>query len=120
MSRAQEIRQKRLNERREAEEEKRKEELRIKDEAEKMKDWVLDLFERPTKFNSADEVHLSNTYYGKIEIGYGNKTVMTYKEFDPEIMKKLVEMFDAEEGYSADYHEGTFPESYSSATFKIE
>lgn len=120
MSRAQEIRQKRLNERREEEEKKKEEELRIKEEAEKMQDWVLDLFEKPTKFNSADEVHLSSTYYGKIDIGYGSNKLMTGKAFEPQVMKKLVEMFNAEEGYSADYDEGTFPESYSSATFKIE
>lgn len=120
MSRAQEIRQKRLNERREAEEEKRKEQLRIEDEAKKLYDWVLDLLENPTKFNSADEVYLSNTYYNKIQIGYRFNEGVTEREFESEFMKKLAEMFDAEEGYYGHYSEGNFPDSYSSVTIKIK
>lgn len=120
MNRAQEIRQKRLNERREAEEKKRKEELMIEDEAKKLYDWVLDLLENPTEFNSADEVHLSNTYYNKIQIGYKFGKGVTEKEFEGEVMKKLAEIFNAEEGYSADYYSGNSVESDSSVTIKIE
>lgn len=120
MDRAQKIRQKRLNERREAEEKSRKENLRIKDEAKKLYDWVLDLLEDPTEFNSADEVYLSDTCDNKIKIGdVLEKGMITEKKFEEEVMKKLVEIFNKEEGYSAKYFPVTFREKYSKVRIKI-
>lgn len=120
MSRAQEIRQKRLNERKDIAEKKTKHDMEVKAKAEELFDWVLDMFEHPTANNTADEVHLSDSYYNKIQIGYDYEKGLTDKLFDWEVMKQLAEMFEAEDGYTGKYFSGTFPDSYSSVTIKIE
>lgn len=120
MSRAQEIRQRRLNERQKIAEEQKKLELKTESEAKMLFDWVLDMFETPTNNNTADEVHLSETYYGKIQVGYNHKEGLTDKDFNWKVMKKLAEMFEAEEGYTGIYFAGQRPESDSYVTIKIK
>ncbi len=120
MSRAQEIRQKRLNERKDIAEKKTKHDLEVKAKAEKLFDWVLDMLEHPTANNTADKVYLSDSYQGKIQIGYHYEKGFTDKPFDCKVMKQLADMFEAEDGYTGKYFSGTFPESYSSVTITIE
>lgn len=120
MSRAQEIRQKRLNERKDIAEKKTKHDLEVKAKAEKLFDWVLDMLEHPTANNTADEVYLSNSYQNKIQIGYDYEKGLTDKPFEWEVMKQLADMFEAEDGYTGEYFSVTFPESYSSVTITIE
>lgn len=117
MNRAQEIRQKRLAEQKATAEKKTKHDLEIKSKAETLFDWVLDFFTDIT----VSQVILDCTFDNKIEfwlpyhVGYKR---MLNKPFDHKVMVKLVEMFEAEDGYSAkliDYSNG-----YSSVTIKVE
>ncbi len=96
MNRAQKIRQKRLKEREIINEERRKE---VMAEAKKLFDWVLDLLEHPTPNNTADEVMLLYVKNDKIAIG-NEKEGCTEKTFDSEVMKKLAELFNVEDGYT--------------------
>lgn len=123
MTRAQQVRKKRLKER---DEEKRKEEeirLEVERKTDEMYEWVLDLFERPTKYNSADEVQLNDTYYHKIRIGKGlDETVgITERKFDRRVIENLVKRFkDEEEGYFADYEKSSNEYGHDTAIFRIE
>ncbi|MCI9178127.1 MAG: hypothetical protein HFJ28_06225 [Clostridia bacterium] len=120
MNKAQEIRQKRLNERKEIAEKKTKHDLEIKAKAEELFNWVLDMLDTPTANNTADEVHLSDSYYNKIRVGYNYEKGLTDKPFECEVMKQLAKMFKAEDGYTGKYFSGTFPDSHSSVTIKIK
>lgn len=120
MSRAQEIRQNRLNERKAIAEKKTEQDMKIQDEANELFDWVLDMFENPTRDNTADEVHLSGSYEGRIRVGHDYRKGLTQKTFDWRVVKRLAEMFEAEDGYTAEFLEGRSYESYSSVTIKIE
>ncbi len=103
MSRAQEIRQKRLDERKENEEENKERQAShktmVETEAKRLFDWVLDLLEHPTKDNTKDRVCLYNRL-GSICVGYSG---ITSETFDDEIMRKLADMFDVEEGYNGKF-----------------
>lgn len=116
MSRAQFIRKKRLKERQKIKEESKP--FKVKTEAEKLFEWVLDLFEEPTEFNTADEVILSANYSGNIVIGYTDKG-LTERKFNDEVMKVLEEMCNSEEGYVAKFHQFDYP-SLSSIIIRIE
>ena len=93
MSRAQEIRQKRLNEKNNPEE-----------IANKLYDWVLDLLENPTEFNTGICVCLVDTPYHKIRIGSDQLGLTTNKKFDVHVMQILADRFDQEEGYYIEPH----------------
>lgn len=97
MSRAQEIRNKRLAEK----------EDRIKEEAKVLYNWVLDMFENPTANNTAYEVYLYETSDFKIRIGDNPKKGITDKPFVTSVMKKLADMFQKEEGYTSYYTSST-------------
>lgn len=84
MSRAQEIRQRRLNERSTDSQEKWR---IINDKANIMKEYVLDMLEKPTPNNSADEVILCKTDSGKIRIGRKWDQEFTEEIFEDEVMK---------------------------------
>lgn len=124
-SRAQEIRKKRLEERKAIAEENKKIvedkknlELKIEEESKKMFDWVLDMFENPTPSNTADTVYLSDSPHNKMILGYGKEAYFTGKKFNYKVMRKLVDMFNSEDGYTAEYD---YNEYYlSSVTIRIE
>lgn len=121
-SRAQEIRQKRLNERKGiAEKETNPPNLEIKAKAEELFNWVLDMLDTPTENNTADEVYLSNcSCLNKIQIGHDCEKGLTDKPFEEEVMEQLAEMFEAEDGYTGKYFSRTYPVIYSSVTITIE
>ena len=111
MSRAQEIRQKRLRER---EREKR---AFLIEHAEPVVNWILDLFESS---ESADEVCLYRTTDNTILISIftistsnpANRIettdpMNTDKKFDPEMMQYVAGMFNQEEGYEAVFNPGS-------------
>ena len=120
MNRALEIRQKRLNERKKIVQKQAQHDMEIKAKAEKLFNWVLDMFENPTANNTADEIYLSDSYFNKIQVGYHYNEGLTDITFDYEVMEELAKMFEAEEGYTGQYFSGTFPDSYSSVTIKIK
>lgn len=119
MTRAQRVRRNRLRERKLIKKEQRKEELRIKREAKELYDWVLDLFEKPAEYNSADEVHLVK-FTNEIIIGSGAASKATGKEVEDEVMKKMAEIFKKEKGYETEYYGRSFPDSCISITIRIQ
>lgn len=99
MNRAQEIRQKRLKARAIENEQREKQ---LKEKAEELFDWVLDLLENPTPNNTADTVRLFKGVNGKIIVGDdGGKE--TEKTFDMDVIEEIAAMFNEESGYRAQF-----------------
>ena len=120
MSRAQEIRKKRLIERGEIIPKKKTEvDLAIEDKAKELFDWVLNMLEHPTPYNTADQVYLSRSYDSKIRVGYRYAVELTDKNFDGQVMERLTQMFEEEEGYKVELH-GMYPDEHSDILIKIK
>lgn len=122
MNRAQEVRQNRIRER----EEDRQKELALdqktKTEVEVLFNWVLDLLEHPTYYNTKDEVILSESFKHKIRIGFHSdvSSGLTEKTFSNHTMEILAQKFEAEEGYTGYYSAGNGIESSSYVQIKIK
>lgn len=120
MNRAQEIRQRRLKERETETKKEMQHDEEVQKEVEKLYEWVLDMLDKPSEFNTPDEVYLSDSYRNKIRIGNSfEKGGLTERPFNDETMKQLADKFQREEGYTGQYFSGTFPESYSCVTIRI-
>lgn len=76
---------------------------KVQAEADQMFKWVREMFKHPTHANTKKVVQLFGTPGGKIIVGLG---VGTDKIFNWEVMEKLVDMFNALDGYTADYYRG--------------
>lgn len=118
MNRAQQIRNARLEERIKIQEKRTEHDLKVKKKAKELFDWILDLFENPTKENTADKVEISDSYTHKMFIGY--EKLETKRTFDDEVVEEVVDMFNKEEGFEAKYIKGRFPDSFSSAVIEIK
>lgn len=121
MNRAQEIRRKRLEER------KNHDESRLNvakmHRVGKLFEWVLDLFEKPTRYNTLDEVILTvRRHYVDLHLLYLGKN--EEKKISGEVyigdLKELAKMFNEEEGYQAEYHGENFFNNKERVVIKIK
>ncbi len=123
MSRAEEILNKRRQELQKAKEEekRRKEEEKraFKEKVEETYNWILDLFENPSEFNTPYEVVISNTIYGNIQLGNDYQDGFIEKSFDEDVLEEVGNIL-TKDGFKVRFTHGTFPESFSEMTIEIK
>ena len=122
MNKAQELRRKRLNNQIEALQEKKRRmeaSAKVKEDTEKMINFIFDLLENPTPHNSEEEVILIDSPKHQVKIGsYSNNEETDFK-FDVEVMLNVVEKFRKEDGYLATFNHGDGEEIPSQVVIKM-
>lgn len=120
-NRAQQVRNKRLKERADMAEREANHKFEVDAKAERLFHWVLDLFEKPTRYNTADQVFLSESYHGSTWLcNNGCNKDFENIPFDPEVMQRLAQMFEEEAGYTGKYIPAENPDNCNKVIIKIE
>ena len=125
MDRIQEIISKRLEQKKEKEwkiyHQAQVEELQIQEQFEKLYNWILDLLEKPTEYNTLNEVILNDSFYHKVQVGdrSSDPKSITELEFCEEVMQRLEKTFKDEKGFDANYCKGRAPNYYAKLTVRI-
>lgn len=102
MDRFQKVRKKWLDELAEAKKAKKAQDLETVAKANELVNWVLDLLEDPSAFNTRYEIFLMDTEDHRIQVGsktISSGTNISNKIFDDKVMRKLADIFNTQKGY---------------------